>query len=39
MLVHEFYLLKALITLEHVNASLVEKKENFISKRLTGWVL
>ena len=34
--VDEFYRLKALITLEHVNASVVEKKENFI-KRL-NWL-
>ena len=38
--VHEFYCLKALITLEQVNTSMVQKKKKLISKtlmvRLTG---
>ena len=35
--VHEFYRLKALITLEQVNTSVVDKKRRLlISKRLTG---
>ena len=37
--VHEFYRLKAFITLEQVNTSVVEKTKNLISKRLTGQVL
>ena len=37
--VHEFYRLKAKITLEQVNTSVVEKRVILISKRLTGRVL
>ena len=37
---HKFYHLIALITLEEVNTSVIEKKkEGSLMVRLTGWVL
>ena len=36
-LVHKFYRLKALITLEQVNASLVEKKKNLNAQNFDQW--